>query len=110
MAKLTAKKRKALPSSAFAYPSVRKYPINDKTHARAALSQAAKSSTYGTYAHVAALHNLPYLELRGISNLVEDRDLSRWRLNEAAVNVAASVVAFVTCLPEHEMDSRYPTT
>ena len=54
MAKLSAKRRNALPSSAFAYPSQRKYPINDKAHARAALSQAAKSSTFGTYSHVAA--------------------------------------------------------
>jgi hypothetical protein len=54
MAKLKAKQRKALPSSAFAYPSVRKYPIHDKSHARAALSMAARRNTYGTYAHVAA--------------------------------------------------------
>lgn len=35
-------------------------------------------------AHVAALYELPFLELRAISNAVEDRDLSRWRLAEAA--------------------------
>lgn len=43
------------------------------------------------YAHVAALYRLPYLELRGISNLVEDRDTSRWRLHEAAGTAAAGV-------------------
>jgi futalosine hydrolase len=53
------------------------------------------------YAHVAALHNLPYLELRGISNLVEDRDLSRWRLEEAAANCAAGLVAVLEAWPEH---------
>jgi futalosine hydrolase len=36
------------------------------------------------YAHVAALYDLPYLEVRGISNLVVDRDLAGWRLREAA--------------------------
>jgi futalosine hydrolase len=35
-------------------------------------------------AHVAALYDAPFLELRAVSNLVEDRDLSRWRLAEAA--------------------------
>jgi futalosine hydrolase len=34
-------------------------------------------------AHVAALYGVPFLELRAISNLVEERDLSRWRLREA---------------------------
>ncbi len=35
-------------------------------------------------AHVAALYEVPFLELRAVSNAVEDRDLSRWRLAEAA--------------------------
>jgi futalosine hydrolase len=34
-------------------------------------------------AHVAALYEVPFLEVRGISNAVEDRDLSRWRLQDA---------------------------
>lgn len=35
-------------------------------------------------AHVAAIYGVPFLELRAISNLVEDRDLSRWRIRDAA--------------------------
>jgi len=35
-------------------------------------------------AHVCTLYEVPFLEVRGISNAVEDRDLSRWRLREAA--------------------------
>ena len=35
-------------------------------------------------AHVAAIYGVPFLELRAVSNLVEDRDLSRWRLADAA--------------------------
>lgn len=35
-------------------------------------------------AHVASLYEVPFLELRAVSNAVEDRDLSRWRLAEAA--------------------------
>jgi futalosine hydrolase len=45
-------------------------------------------------AHVATLYDVPFLELRAISNAVEDRDLGRWRLREAAeaVQRAARVV------------------
>ena len=35
-------------------------------------------------AQVASLHNVPWLELRGISNLVEDRDLNKWNIPKAA--------------------------
>jgi futalosine hydrolase len=42
-------------------------------------------------AHVCALHDIPFLEVRGISNLVEDRDRSKWRITEAAE--AAQTVA-----------------
>lgn len=34
-------------------------------------------------AHVCALHDVSFLEVRGISNQVEDRDRSRWRIGEA---------------------------
>ena len=36
-------------------------------------------------AHVADIYGVPFLELRAVSNLVEDRDLSRWRIRAAAV-------------------------
>jgi hypothetical protein len=45
MARLTTKQRNALPSSEFAIPSERKYPINDASHranAKARASQQAK--------------------------------------------------------------------
>lgn len=43
MAKLTAKRRKALPTAAFAGPD-RSYPIEDKSHARNALARVANKS------------------------------------------------------------------
>lgn len=43
MAKLTAKKRNALPSSTFAGPG-RSFPINDPSHARNALARVADRS------------------------------------------------------------------
>jgi futalosine hydrolase len=42
-------------------------------------------------AHVAAVYQVPFLELRGISNHVEDRDMSRWRIREAAEAAQAAV-------------------
>jgi len=44
MAKLSYKRRKALPKKDFALPKQRKYPIEDKTHARNALARVAKKS------------------------------------------------------------------
>ena len=35
-------------------------------------------------AQVALCHNVPWLEVRGISNLVEDRDLKKWDIPRAA--------------------------
>ncbi|MBD53014.1 MAG: hypothetical protein CL450_06940 [Acidimicrobiaceae bacterium] len=45
MAKLTSKQRNKLRKSQFALPSQRKYPINDKAHARNALARAAQHAT-----------------------------------------------------------------
>lgn len=42
MAKLTSAQRKRLPSSAFAQPSKRAYPIQDASHARNALARASQ--------------------------------------------------------------------
>lgn len=42
MAKLTSKQRKNLPSRDFAEPGKRKYPIENKSHARNALARVAQ--------------------------------------------------------------------
>lgn len=42
MSKLTASERNALPSSEFADPKDRKYPINDKAHAQNAKARASQ--------------------------------------------------------------------
>ena len=46
-------------------------------------------------AHVAAIYEVPFLELRAVSNLVEDRDLSRWRLADAAEAAQRAVRALI---------------
>lgn len=47
MAKLSARDRKALPSSAFAVPGRRGWPMPDKSHARFALTQVGRSLRKG---------------------------------------------------------------
>ncbi len=42
-------------------------------------------------AHVCALYDLPFLELRGVSNLVEDRDRSRWQIAAATAGAQRAV-------------------
>jgi hypothetical protein len=45
MAKLTYSERENLPSSAFVFPSERRYPIHDINHARNALARVAAFGT-----------------------------------------------------------------
>ena len=45
LAKLTNADRKALPDKSFAEPDKRKYPIEDKAHARDALSRVFRNGT-----------------------------------------------------------------
>ena len=46
-------------------------------------------------AHVAHLHRVPVGELRGISNIVTDRDPASWRLREAAVAAQEALLAWI---------------
>jgi hypothetical protein len=50
---MKASRRKKLPSSAFAYPKQRRYPIDTVKRARNALARARQKGTYGSYQHVA---------------------------------------------------------
>ena len=46
-------------------------------------------------AHVAHLHGVPAGEVRGISNIVTDRDTSSWKLKEAALAAQEAVVSWI---------------
>jgi futalosine hydrolase len=65
--------------------------LGDELHQR--FHAVCESMEGAAAAQVCALHDVPFLEVRGISNLVEDRDRSKWRLNEAAE--AAQAVALM---------------
>jgi hypothetical protein len=57
MAKLTSKKRNALPKSDFAEPSKRAYPLPDASHARNALARVSQHGSESEKAKVrAAVH------------------------------------------------------
>jgi futalosine hydrolase len=43
-------------------------------------------------AHVAQLHGVPWIEVRGISNMVEDRDLKKWDIPKASVSAQKAVL------------------
>lgn len=43
-------------------------------------------------AHVCAIYGIPMIEIRGISNIVEDRDKDRWNITLAAENCQKAVM------------------
>ncbi|MGC2424152.1 MAG: futalosine hydrolase [Nitrospirota bacterium] len=46
-------------------------------------------------AHVSLLYGVPFAEVRGISNMVEDRDRSRWDIKTACANCALIIKKLV---------------
>lgn len=45
--------------------------------------------------HVCAMYGIPMLEIRGISNIVEDRDKSKWDIKKAAENCQKIILALI---------------
>jgi futalosine hydrolase len=50
-------------------------------------------------AHVAQLHRLPVGEIRGISNMVTDRDTTKWQLKEAAAAAQETLLKWLASKP-----------
>ncbi|MDI6743850.1 MAG: futalosine hydrolase [Thermodesulfovibrionales bacterium] len=46
-------------------------------------------------AHVCAMYGIPMVEIRGISNIVEDRDKSKWDIRTAAENCQKIILTLV---------------
>lgn len=46
-------------------------------------------------AHVCAMYGIPTLEVRGISNIVEDRDRGKWDIKTAAENCQKLILNFI---------------
>jgi futalosine hydrolase len=56
---------------------------------------AVESMEGAAIAHVAHLHGVPVGEVRGISNIVTNRDVATWRLEEAAAAAQEAVLAWI---------------
>lgn len=50
-------------------------------------------------AHVAAMHGIPVGELRGISNMVTDRDTGAWRIKGAAAAAQEALLSWIASHP-----------
>lgn len=75
MAKLTAKTRNALPTKDFAGPG-RSYPVQDKNHARNALSRVSQNGSPAEKAEVRAKVQAKYPSI-GVAKQVEKRVAAR---------------------------------
>lgn len=60
----------------------------------------AESMEGAAAAHVCALHGVPFLEMRGISNLVTDRDRGSWQVETASAASARAALAVLEALDE----------
>ena len=58
-------------------------------------SGAVENMEGAAVAHVAHLHGIPVGEVRGISNIVTDRDPASWRLEDAAVAAQEALLAWI---------------
>jgi futalosine hydrolase len=46
-------------------------------------------------AHICRIHGIPFIEIRGISNIVEDRDVGKWDKNLAAQRCQEALINFL---------------
>jgi len=60
----------------------------------------AESMEGAAAAQVCALHGIPFLEIRGISNPVVDRDRASWRIDQAAAVAARAALAVALSVEE----------
>jgi futalosine hydrolase len=58
----------------------------------------AESMEGAAAAHICALYGVPFMEIRGISNLVGDRDRERWQVRRAVAAGSWAVRAVVDSL------------
>jgi futalosine hydrolase len=49
-------------------------------------------------AHICRIYGIPFVEIRGISNIVEDRDKSKWDIKLASENCQKAVLKFLEAL------------
>jgi futalosine hydrolase len=72
--------------------------LGDALHVR--FGALCESMEGAAGAHICTLYNVPFLEARSVSNLVEDRNRSRWDIEGAANAAQEAVIKIVTCIDE----------
>jgi futalosine hydrolase len=65
---------------------------------RARWGALAESMEGAAAAHICALYGVPFLEVRGVSNLVVDRDRDSWQVERAVAAAGRAVLAVVAAL------------
>ena len=68
--------------------------VGDALHAR--FNALCESMEGAAAAHICTLYNVPFLEVRGISNLVEDRQLDRWDIPGAADAAQSALIQIIS--------------
>jgi futalosine hydrolase len=46
-------------------------------------------------AHICTMYRVPMIEIRGISNIIEDRDMKKWNIKKAASNCNEAVIELI---------------
>lgn len=92
-----------LPMQLFPTPRRMKFVTVSTCTGTGAAARAIETRTGGAVenmegaavAHVAHLHGVPVGEVRGISNIVTDRDPAAWRLEDAAIAAQEALLAWL---------------
>ena len=68
--------------------------VGDALHAR--FNALCESMEGAAAAHMCTLYDVPFLEVRGISNLVEDRQPNRWDISGAADAAQSALIKIIS--------------
>ena len=68
--------------------------VGDALHTR--FNALCESMEGAAAAHICTLYNVPFLEIRGISNLVEDRQPARWDIPGAAEAAQSALIKIIS--------------
>ena len=73
--------------------------IGDALHAR--FNALCENMEGAAAAHICTLYGVPFLEVRSISNLVEDRQLARWDIPGAADAAQSALIKIISDIPRN---------
>ena len=68
--------------------------VGDALHAR--FNALCESMEGAAAAHICTLYDIPFIEVRGISNLVEDRQLDQWDIPGAADAAQSALIKIIS--------------